>query len=248
MREHIILGKWREDKIDRLLDESSQMTAPGERIGFLSKHFLKTRYKESTLSGDIDTPEVFVINLEGVDCLTFIEYIEAMRRSGSFDEFRENLGKVRYRRGMTAFKTRNHFFTDWRAFNSDMVVDVTKYISSGRSKDVSKRLNERRDGTFFLPGLSCRLREVTYIPAIHVDGTVIEELRTGDYIGIYSKTEGLDVSHVGIIIREKEAVKLRHASSVKKCMQVVDEDFMDYLAAKPGIIVLRPKEDAGGTG
>lgn len=242
MREHIILGKWREDKIDHLLNESSKITASGQRIGFLSEHFLKTRYKESTLSGDMDTPEVFVINLDGVDCLTFIEYIEAMRRSGSFDEFRKNLRKVRYRGGMIAFKTRNHFFTDWRAFNSDMVVDVTKYISSGRSRDVSKRLNERRDGTFFLPGVSCRLREVTYIPAIHVDERVIDKLRTGDYIGIYSKTEGLDVSHVGIIIRGKETVKLRHASSVKKCMKVVDENFRDYLEAKPGIIVLRVRE------
>ena len=242
MKERILLGTWTQEKLDILLKESSGISDSGRRIDFLSKHFLKTKYKESTLIGDINTPEVFVRNLAGVDCLTFIEYIEAMRRSGSFNEFRENLRRMRYCSGEVAFENRNHFFSDWKAFNSDFVVDVTKYISSGKSKEVSKKLNERDDGTLFLPGVFCRLRQITYIPSIHVDDPVIEKLKTGDYAGMYSETEGLDVSHVGIIIREQDAVKLRHASSVKKYRNVVDEDFKDYLEAKAGIIVLRPRD------
>ena len=240
MKERILLGTWTEKKVDILLKKSSGINDSGRRIDFLSKHFLKTGYKESTLIGDINTPEVFVINLAWVDCLTFIEYIEAMRRSGSFKEFRENLRRARYRSGEVAFENRNHFFTDWKAFNSDMVVDVTKYVSTGKSRDVNKKLNERDDGTLFLPGVSCRLRQITYIPSIYVDDPVIEKLKTGDYVGIYSEAEGLDVSHVGIIIRKQNAVKLRHASYVRKYGKVVDEDFRDYLEAKPGIIVLRP--------
>ncbi|GBD95446.1 hypothetical protein BMS3Abin06_00318 [bacterium BMS3Abin06] len=247
MREQINSGKWTEEELDILLKESSGISDPGERIDFLSKQFLKIKYQESTLIGDINTHEVFVINLEGVDCFTFIEYIEAMRRSGSFNEFRENLRKVRYLSGRIAFENRNHFFTDWKAFNPDFVVDITKYISSGKSKEVSKILNKRDDGTLFLPGLSCRLRGLTYIPSIYVDDAVIEKLKTGDYAGIYSETGGLDVSHVGIIIREQNAVKLRHASSVGKYMEVVDEDFKDYQEAKPGIIVLRPRGMQGGS-
>jgi hypothetical protein len=75
-----------------------------------------------------------------------------------------------------------------------------------------------------------------------MDDQVMERLHTGDYIGIYSKEDGLDVSHTGIIIREQGAVKLRHASSMKKHRKVVDEDFKEYLKAKPGIIVLRPRD------
>jgi len=60
-----------------------------------------------------------------------------MRRSVSYDEFRGNLMRVRYRSGLPAFKNRNHFFTDWKAFNSDMISDATKSMAAGKSKDVS---------------------------------------------------------------------------------------------------------------
>lgn len=242
MNEQITLGSWTAGTLDTLLKEASDIPAPGERIAFLSKQFLGTAYKEATLIGNADTPEKFVINLEAVDCLTFIEYIEAMRRSRSFEEFKENLMRVRYREGMPAFRNRNHFFTDWKAFNSDMIKDVTKAVSEGKSKDVSKRLNEKHDGTFFLPGIQCRLREVTYIQTINLDEAILAKLRTGDYVGIYSKDDGLDVSHTGIIIKGDDDVLLRHASSLKKNMKVVDEKLMGYLKAKPGIIVLRPAE------
>ena len=240
MNEQIILGKWTRESLDILFKEAADIPHPGKRIDFLSRQFLGTKYKEATLAGDADTPEVLVINLETVDCLTFIEYIEAMRRSVSFDEFRENLIRVRYHSGMPAFKNRNHFFTDWKAFNSDMISDVTKHIAAGKSKDVSKRLNEKHDGSFFLPGIQCRLREVTYIKTIDLDETILTKFETGDYAGIYSKIDGLDVSHTGIIIKQDNSVYIRHASSLKQNMKVIDEKLMDHLKSKPGIIVLRP--------
>ncbi len=242
MKEQINLGRWTEERLNLLLKEASGISDPGKRIAFLSRHFLDTAYKESTLIGDITTPEVFVINLEEADCFTFIEYIEAMRRSRFFDEFRENLIKVRYRSGQIAFESRNHFFTDWKAFNSDRVIDVTDYVSCGKSKAVGKRLNEKNDGASFLPGIACRLREVTYIESINIDDEVMGNLNTGDYIGIYSEIEGLDVSHTGIVVKEQDAVKLRHASSLKKHRKVIDEDFRNYLEPKPGIVVLRPRD------
>jgi len=242
MNEQIILGKWTSESLDLLFEEAANIPYPGKRIDFLSRQFLGTKYKEETLTGDTSTPEVFVINLETVDCLTFIEYIEAMRRSISFDEFRGNLMRVRYRSGLPAFKNRNHFFTDWKAFNSDIISDVTNYIATGNSKDVSKRLNEKQDGSFFLPGLQYRLREFTYIKTVDLDETILAKLETGDYIGIYSKTDGLDVSHTGIIIKQDNSVYIRHASSAKKHIKVLDEELMDYLKNKPGIIVLRPRD------
>jgi hypothetical protein len=148
---------------------------------------------------------------------------------------------VRYRSGSLSFANRNHFFTDWKAFNSELVVDVTKRVGGDKCKEVSKRLNEQQDGTHFVPGVSCRLREVVYLQSIHVDDAVISKLRTGDYIGIYSKEDGLDVSHVGIFINKQSDSYLRHASSVKKYRKVIDEDIRDYLEAKAGIIVLRPR-------
>ncbi|MBI5740254.1 MAG: DUF1460 domain-containing protein [Nitrospirae bacterium] len=241
MNERILLGKWTEEKLDDLLKESPSARNAGKRIDFLSRQFIGVAYKEATLAGGADTPEVFVINLERVDCFTFLDYIEAMRISGSFPEFRENLKKVRYRSGKITYETRNHFFTDWREHNPDLIEDVTGHAGGGKGRNVMKMLNLRDDGTFYLPGVPRSEREIVHVPVEDVDDTVIQKLRTGDYIGIYSEKQGLDVSHVGIIVKEsyKDKVKFRHASSAKR--KVIDEDFIKYIAGKPGIIVLRPK-------
>ena len=238
MREQIILGNWTMGTLDILLYESSAITDIGKRIDFLSGKFLGLVYRESTLIGDINTTEILVIDLNSVDCFTFIDCIEAMRISNSFSEFKENLKRVRYRSGKIAYEDRNHFFTDWREYNPDLVEDITEYIGAGKSSRVKKTLNRKDAVTCFLPGISCRERQLVYIPAGNADDAVIEDLRTGDYIGIYSEKPGLDVSHVGILIKNKEDVFFRHAS--KSRMRVVDEDFRNYISGKPGIVVLRP--------
>jgi hypothetical protein len=237
----ILLGKFSQEELDHVIRESSNFKDVGKRIDFLSRQFLGLDYVESTLIGDINTPEVFVINMEGVDCFTFIDYIEAMRLSDSFSEFKNNLKKIRYRSGRVAFKNRNHFFTDWIESNSDFVNDVADKIGDKKFIRMIKTLNEKEDGTYFLPGIKPFQREIRYIPSDAINKSVLNKLRTGDYIGIYSEIKGLDVSHVGIIIKNGEKVLLRHASSAAKKRKVVDEDFMQYIADKPGITVLRAK-------
>lgn len=241
MKEQIDLGKWTEEGLDLLLNEASGINVGGGRIAFLSRHFLKTAYKESTLIGDANSPEVFIINLAAVDCFTFLDYIEAMRLSDSYTGLRENLKKVRYQSGIVAYKNRNHFFTDWPEFNGAIVEDVTEKISYGNSHKVVKQLNRKDDGTYFLPGIPVTEREFAYIHSDAIDEEVLDNLSTGDYVGMYSKIAGLDVSHAGIIIREQDQFKLRHASSLEKHRRVLDEDLRKYLKGKPGIIVLRPK-------
>lgn len=238
--ELILLGKWTSEKLDALLHESSKIDDVGCRIDSLSRHFLGTPYQESTLIGDMNTPEVLVINLEGVDCFTFLDYIEAMRLSSSFHEFKENVKKVRYQKGETvSFEKRNHFFTDWHEFNSDLIEDVTETIGGNKTIKIRKMLNVKEDRTYFLPGIQPRERLIKSIPVNAIDNSITNELRTGDYIGIYSEKQGLDVSHVGIIIKEGDNVYLRHASSLKG--KVIDEDFKNYVCDKPGIVIFRPR-------
>lgn len=238
----ILLGKWTSEKLDALLHESSKMNDIGSRIDSLSKHFLGTPYQESTLIGDINTPEVFVINLGGVDCFTLLDYIESMRLSAAFQEFKENVKKVRYQRGAVSFEKRNHFFTDWREFNSTRIDDVTERIGAETVMRVKKLLNKKEDGTCFLPGIQPKERFIHYIPVNAIDNGIIDRLKIGDYIGIYATEKGLDVSHVGIFIQEGEKIYLRHASSLEEHRKVVDQNFKDYIAEKRGIIVLRSKK------
>jgi len=245
---YIRLGKWTERELDHILNESSRMHDVGERIEFLSRHFLDLPYAGSTLTGDINTPEVFVIDLEGVDCFTFIEYIEALRLSSSFEDFKENLKKVRYNSGDVTFVNRNHFFTDWGESNTNFIHDVTEEIAAGNTVKVQKLLNEKEDKTLFVPGIKPVMREIRYTPSEHTDETVLHRLRTGDYIGIYSHLKGLDVSHVGIFIKDGDRALLRHASSPERKRKVTDEDFSEYISHMPGIVVLRPKNQVSGPG
>ena len=236
------LGNWTIERLDLIMREAAAVSDIGERIDFISKKFLDTPYQESTLIGDINTPEVFVINLEGMDCMTFIEYVEAMRLSGSFTEFTENLKRVRYRNREVKFECRRHFFTDWVADETQTVNDVTAIIGGVQTVRIHKMLNLKNDGANILHGINPVDREINYIPSDSVDDSVIDNLRTGDYAGIYSDKDGLDVTHVGIIIKDENKVCLRHASSGKETKKVIDDDFKEYVARKEGIVIFRPRQ------
>ncbi|MBI4843196.1 MAG: DUF1460 domain-containing protein [Nitrospirae bacterium] len=233
---NINFGSWTKEKIDEILAEASGIANQGERIMFVSGLFIGAPYKAGTLGGGNVKAEELIIDLEGVDSFTYLDYVEAMRISDAFSEFIGNLGRVRYRGGEISFRQRNHFFTDWREYNAGLVRDITKEIGGRTAEKTVKHLNRRDDGTFILDGLEPVWRDIVYIPAGNIDTFLRGELRTGDYIGIYSNAAGLDVSHVGIIIKSDD-IFLRHASSDKG--KVVDESFSEYIAGKPGIIVLR---------
>ncbi len=238
MQELINPGKWSEEDVDKLIIQASSLSSAGEKIDFISRQFLDVPYEEETLKGSSDEPEVFIINLNGVDCFTLLDYVDAMRLAKSFSEFKDSLKKVRYQEGVVDFAHRNHFFINWRDYNANRVEDITAGI--GNSIRIDKQLNDRGGGTLFLPGVVCSRLTITYISSEFIADKEINKLKTGDYIGIYSDKPGLDVSHVGILIRENNRTFLRHASN-KHC-KVIDEDFQEYIKNKPGIIVLRPKD------
>ena len=236
----IRLGKFSQDEIDAFIVRYCSIPDISSRIEFLSRRFLGISYRESTLIGDMVIPEELVVNLEGVDCFTFIDYIEAMRLSESFPEFMDNLKKVRYKFGSVSFENRNHFFSDWKEFNSGFVHDITEEVGGLKTKKILKILNRNEDGSYFLPGIAPVEREISYIPSPAIDGPFLEKIRTGDYIGIYSHAAGLDVSHVGVFISEGGKSYLRHTSSQPEFRKVIDQDFQEYIQNKPGIIIFRP--------
>ena len=165
IQSNTILGKWTEEKIDTLLRQSWSIDEISARIDFLSARFTYSKYSDGTLTGDAATPEVFVINLKEIDCFTYLDYVEAMTLSRSYAEFRENLRNVRYRSGILSFENRNHFFTDWREVNADIVEDVTAYLAGEKGVQIEKTLNVKEDGTNFLTGIQPVKRQLTYIPS-----------------------------------------------------------------------------------
>ena len=235
--EKIVLGKWDIPELNNMIYKAEQIKDNGERIIFLSEKFLGTPYVGGTMLGSEFSSETLVINLSGLDCLTFLDYIEAMRQSDSFDSFKENVKKVRYKGGVLDYHTRRHFFTDW--IQSGIISDVTVKVGGNRVKNASKKLNLKEDGSFYLPGLPIVNRTIYYIPSDRIDDNLLESLQSGDYVGVYTPLPGLDVSHTGIIVKKSGHVYLRHASSKKQNQKVVDEDLKTYIESKPGLVVLR---------
>jgi hypothetical protein len=234
-KEEVLLGTWSVEGIDRLLRRANAITEPSGRIAFLSGAFLGLPYRESTLIGSASQQERLVIDFEGMDCFTFIDNIEAMSRSSSFEQFKEQLILVRYRAGQVDFFSRHHFFTDWCP--SGIAKDVTRQLALREALTVTKVLNRKSDGSVFVPGIEPIPRPITYVPTESIDDAILGRFETGDYVGIYAETDGLDVSHVGMIIRNDDTILFRHASSIER--KVLDQDFRVYVAEKPGIIVLR---------
>lgn len=235
------LGRWSKAELAQIMTTARQLDAPGDRIVALSRHFIDTPYVAGTLIGGPQTAEQLVINLAGFDCFTLLDVVEALRRASDCADFPEQLQQVRYRGGKVTYENRRHFFSDWVAGDAAMVGDVTTAVGQGRAQVVVKQLNLKSDGALWLPGIAVTGRELTYIPTNKIDKGVLAALQAGDYVGIYSKQPGLDVSHTGLIVKDNGSVKLRHASSRNGVSRVIDEDLLAYLQGKPGLVVYRVK-------
>jgi len=71
---------------------------------------------------------------------------------------------------------------------------------------VRKVLNLREDSSFFIQGVGPVERDVRYIPSSLLHDQIINRIETGDYVGIYSDCKGLDVTHVGIFIKQRKSL------------------------------------------
>ncbi|MCC4603823.1 DUF1460 domain-containing protein [Xanthomonas campestris pv. badrii] len=228
--------------LDRVLHETSRHRglSAGHLIKVISAEFLGTPYQANMLQGSATTPEKLIIDFRGLDCFTYLDYVEAARHAYSQQDFVDRLILTRYVDGVVGFTTRKHFFSDWVTRSNLLADDITATLSS-KAVRVDKALNLKDDGSFYLPGLPVVQRTITYIPAADVDSNLVRQLRTGDYVGRYSPAAGLDVSHVGIFVMTDAGPVLRNASSRPENNKVVDSPFMEYVGRTVGIVVYRPK-------
>lgn len=210
-----------------------------ERSETVSRQFLGIPYGADTLIGSAEEPEQLVVELQRVDCFTYADYVEALKRADNRDEFINGLIEVRYKDGVVTFQNRKHFFTDWSVSAPAVATDITTSLGAN-TIHVTKTLNKKDSGGLYLPALPVVPRTISYIPSQQVDSTVLSRLRTGDYLGAYAEDGGLDVTHIGIFIDTPDGPVLRNASSLQADDKVVDSPLLDYLTTVPGIVVLRP--------
>ncbi len=237
--EKIILGSWTKEKLQALISQSRDIENTGDRISFLSENFLGTPYAERTLGGGNGIKEELTIDFSGMDCFTYIDYVESLRLSKNFEQFKTKLTQTRYKNNSVKWKTRKHFFSDWASGKKPNVQDMTKQVGGDTTVTVTKLLNRKKDGSFWLSGIGVENREITYIPSEKLSHKVLNRIKTGDYLGIYTELSGLDVTHAGLAIKKDSEIYLRHASSVHK--KVVDDPLMTYMKKRPGIVVYRAR-------
>jgi len=217
------------------------LLSPGaisERHQFFSAAFLGTSYKGNTLKGSVTNKEVFVINLDAMDCFTYLDYVHSLLKADNYYDFINILKNVRYKDGIVSYKNRNHFFYNWLE-NVKGIVDVTSEISPDNTTVVLKNLNLKGNNELYLLGIKVKGVKIHYLKPEFIKVDSLKNFKSGDYIGIYSNKKGLDVSHVGILIVRNGNYIFRHASSMDGIEKVVDMNFREYIKGKPGIIVYR---------
>lgn len=223
--------------------------------------FKETPYKAATLEIN-PKEEKLIVNLREMDCTTFAENILAISRTiktgnPTFEKFAAELQNIRYHNGkIDGYTSRIHYFSDW-IFENDrrgIVKSVSKEIGGiiypkpvnfmSTHPESYQQLKENPETQKLI---AAREKELTARKTFFISkekiGEIESKLKDGDTVGITSRVEGLDVSHVGILIRKDGKIHLIHASTTAKKVIVSDETLEEYLLKSKsvtGIMVARP--------
>lgn len=249
-------------EINNLLREGidAELSSPGEYMLFYGKKLLGTPYVAHTLEGD---KEYFTINIDELDCTTFVETLIALTRSTlekspTWYSYASNLERVRYKNGkMDGYASRLHYISAWiientsRGFFTEVTSMIPRAETQVKSLDYMSQHRDQypalaNDSTFreikqFESGYNMHL--FPYISKNNlIKKDVIAALEDGDIICLTTKTDGLDVSHLGIIVFEDGKPHLLNASSIEKKVVIDKYDLYDMIRSNrncTGIRVLR---------
>lgn len=186
-------------------------------IEFYARQLLGTPYVAHTLEAD---EEVLTINIHELDCLTFIETLYALTRATlngrySWRDFAANIENVRYRGGeMGDYSSRIHYISEWIIDNNvrGNLVEVTPDLPhvDYMIKNIDYMTHHtgsyrqlKNDSVMVekIRRFELRNHRFPYLKRSWLnDKAVKAALRSGDFVSLVTKTEGLDVSHNGIII------------------------------------------------
>ncbi|CAG2531591.1 Protein of unknown function (DUF1460) [Maribacter dokdonensis] len=232
----------------------------GATMVSVGKTFMKTPYVAKTL--EIGDTETLVVNLQGLDCTTFVENVLAFtlllrQQEKSFDGYLKNLEIIRYKDGsLNGYASRLHYFSEWIANNAEkgLLKDITGEIGGAAiTKDINFMSTHRDLYPFLADDLNFSKIKASEnylnnqaICVLAQDDIAANEhlLQTGDIIALATSINGLDVTHTGIATREKDGrIHLLHASTGSMEVEVSKKPLADYLKgikSNTGIMVARP--------
>ncbi|MCH8811348.1 MAG: DUF1460 domain-containing protein [Gemmatimonadetes bacterium] len=219
----------------------------GDLVVRIGETFVGTPYAPHTL----ETPgeETLVIELEELDCVTFVENVLALARlvqtvpdellvarSGRRQRplFSSLLEDIRYRGGvLEQYPSRLHYFSEWISDNAEMglVRDVSQELGGVPDDEPIDFMTTHPDAYRQLredPAFLDELKEVEarlsaepryYIPEDRI--AMIEDgIQDGDIIAATSTVAGLDIAHTGIALWRDGRLHLLHAPLAGGVVQI----------------------------
>lgn len=199
----------------------SNITDANALVEFYARQLLGTPYVAHTLEGD---EEMLTINIHELDCLTFIETLYALTRATlqkrySWRDFAANIENVRYRGGkMGDYSSRIHYMSEWIIDNhmrgnlqeitpdlphADYMIKNIDYMT--KHPDQYRQLKNDSVMVEKIRRYELRNHRYPYLKRSWLnDKGVKAALRSGDFISLVTKMDGLDVSHNGIIIVDEK--------------------------------------------
>ncbi|MDO6604228.1 N-acetylmuramoyl-L-alanine amidase-like domain-containing protein [Arenibacter palladensis] len=232
----------------------------GENMVSIGKTFIGIPYVAKTL--EIGEKESLVINLQGLDCTTFVENVLAfslMRKHNKkdFDSFTDYLETIRYKDGkLNGYASRLHYFSEWIANNEHkgLLKDMTSQIGGVESQKAINFMSTHRELYPFLKDADnywkiqaseefLKSQSICILPQDQIEANE-HLIQSGDIIALTTSIKGLDITHTGIATREADGrIHLLHASTGSMEVEVSKQPLADYLKgikSNTGIMVARP--------
>ena len=230
-----------------------------ELITEIGLSFLGTPYVVASLENGLD--EKMVINLRELDCTTFVENCLAMARTvklgkTDFNSYVTELEKIRYRDGIrNQYPSRLHYFSEWIHNNhKKSFISETPNLNGEKSDKTINYMSTHpaeypvlKEHPELIPSISEQEKVLTgsgflYFPKNNIPN-LYKHLQHGDIIALTSSIEGVDINHVGIILKKGNEFYLLHAPLSGKKVLVSDGPVTDFLkpaSKNNGIMIARP--------
>lgn len=250
-------------RINELLVDAKGIKNPEERVAHIARKFIGTPYVAKTLEGD---REMLTINLDELDCTTFVETALALAFTAgegrtSWRDYVFNLEKIRYRNGeMDGYPSRLHYVCNWIVDNCHRgnLTEATSHFTHHNYIERSITfMSENREKYAALSDSANYARikniELGYsrhrFPYIKTHDLSKKEtkggLREGDVVALVTSMKTLDVTHMGIIVKNGDEPYLLHASSSNGKVEITNvplHEFMKRNRSLSGIRVVRLKQ------
>jgi len=220
---------------------SREIGQPTQRMAYYSERFLDAPYEfvceAEGENGRYETQPL--LNLQQVNCMTYCEIVLALSLSTYYEEFFNVLQHIRYRQGIIALATRNHYtMVDWLPANRWCLDDVTNQVGG---KDVVRSTRTISHKNFFAG------KSISDLPVMLPDRTVTigyipltklakheAALQDGDIVSLIQNRSDIFSAHMLLIIKREGKTFFRHASqSAKKVLDQPLEEYIDGLSHSP---------------